>query len=185
MPKAELCDDYKEQLDIRLSQMQCGDMVTVVYFSEDNYVRITGILSKIKLEERWIQVVRTKIYLDDIYEFEKIRRCISMSALFYTTPSHGDWNRALPIGNGKLGAMIFGEGTGEHFQLNEDSVWFGQKRNRNNPDALANLDTIRRYIFEGKIEKAEELCKYALAGTRRASTRIRHWEMSTSITVEN
>ena len=51
--------------------MQCGDMVTVVYFSEDNYVRITGILSKIKLEERWIQVVRTKIYLDDIYEFEK------------------------------------------------------------------------------------------------------------------
>lgn len=88
-----------------------------------------------------------------------------MSALFYTTPSHGDWNRALPIGNGKLGAMIFGEGTGEHFQLNEDSVWFGQKRNRNNPDALANLDTIRRYIFGGKIEKAEELCKYALAGT--------------------
>ena len=67
-----------------------------------------------------------------------------MSALFYTTPSHGDWNRALPIGNGKLGAMIFGEGTGEHFQLNEDSVWFGQKRNRNNPDALANLDTIRQ-----------------------------------------
>ena len=67
VPKAELCDDYKEQLDFRLSQMQCGDMVTVVYFSEDNY----GILSKIKLEERWIQVVRTKIYLDDIYEFEK------------------------------------------------------------------------------------------------------------------
>lgn len=88
-----------------------------------------------------------------------------MSELFYTTPSHGDWNRALPIGNGKLGAMIFGEGTSEHFQLNEDSVWFGQKRNRNNPDALANLETIRRYIFEGKIEKAEELCKYALAGT--------------------
>ena len=71
VPKAELCDDYKEQLDFRLSQMQCGDMVTVVYFSEDNYVRITGILSKIKLEERWIQVVRTKIHLDDIYEFEK------------------------------------------------------------------------------------------------------------------
>lgn len=88
-----------------------------------------------------------------------------MSALFYTTPSHGDWNRALPIGNGKLGAMIFGEGSSEHFQLNEDSVWFGQKRNRNNPDALANLETIRRYLFEGKVEKAEELCKYALTGT--------------------
>lgn len=88
-----------------------------------------------------------------------------MSALYYTTPSHGDWNRALPIGNGKLGAMIFGEGTSEHFQLNEDSVWFGKKRNRNNPDALTHLETIRQNIFEGTIEKAEELCKYALAGT--------------------
>lgn len=108
-----------------------------------------------------------------------------MSALFYTTPSHGDWNRALPIGNGKLGAMIFGEGTGEHFQLNEDSVWFGQKRNRNNPDALANLDTIRRYIFGGKIEKQRNCASTLLPAPRRASTRIRHWEMSTSITVEN
>ena len=88
-----------------------------------------------------------------------------MTALRYTTPSQGDWNKALPIGNGKLGAMIYGEGTSEHFQLNEDSVWFGQKRNRNNPDALANLDTIRNLIFEGKISKAEELCKYALTGT--------------------
>ena len=50
-----------------------------------------------------------------------------MTALRYTTPSQGDWNKALPIGNGKLGAMIYGEGTSEHFQLNEDSVWFGQK----------------------------------------------------------
>ena len=36
VPKAELCDDYKEQLDFRLSQMQCGDMVTAVYFSEED-----------------------------------------------------------------------------------------------------------------------------------------------------
>ena len=58
-----------------------------------------------------------------------------MSQLFYYTPSGGDWNKALPIGNGKLGAMIFGEEHEEHFQLNEDSVWFGAKRNRNNADA--------------------------------------------------
>ncbi len=50
-----------------------------------------------------------------------------MSQLFYYTPSDGDWNKALPIGNGKLGAMIFGEEHEEHFQLNEDSVWFGAK----------------------------------------------------------
>ena len=98
-----------------------------------------------------------------------------MSALFYTTPSHGDWNRALPIGNGKLGAMIFGEGTGEHFQLNEDSVWFGQKRNRNNP-AIS---------LGERLKKQRNCASTLLPAPRRASTRIRHWEMSTSITVEN
>ena len=88
-----------------------------------------------------------------------------MSQLFYTKPSHWDWNRALPVGNGRLGAMIYGEGSHEHFQLNEDSVWFGKKRERNNPDALANLDKIRKLILAGNIPQAEELCKYALAGT--------------------
>ena len=67
VPKAELCDDYKEELDYQLSQMHCGDMISVVYFCQDNYVRITGILSGIKPEERWIQVVRTKINIEDIY----------------------------------------------------------------------------------------------------------------------
>lgn len=88
-----------------------------------------------------------------------------MSQLFYTTPSNGDWNKALPVGNGKLGAMIYGEGTSEHFQLNEDSVWFGGKRDRNNPDALANLQQVQKLILDGRISEAEELCKYALAGT--------------------
>lgn len=88
-----------------------------------------------------------------------------MSLLRYKTSSNGDWNKALPVGNGKLGAMIYGEGTSEHFQLNEDSVWFGKKRNRNNRDALKNLPKIRQLILEGNIPEAEELCKYALTGT--------------------
>lgn len=88
-----------------------------------------------------------------------------MSQLFYYTPSGGDWNKALPIGNGKLGAMIFGEEHEEHFQLNEDSVWFGAKRNRNNADARKHLDRIRELILNGKISEAENLCKYALSGT--------------------
>lgn len=88
-----------------------------------------------------------------------------MSQLYYTTSSSQDWNKALPIGNGRLGAMIYGEGTSEHFQLNEDSVWFGRKRDRNNPDALTHLASIRDLILSGKISEAEELCKYALAGT--------------------
>lgn len=88
-----------------------------------------------------------------------------MNQLIYTTPSNGSWNRALPVGNGTLGAMIYGENTHEHFQLNEDSVWFGGARNRNNKDALAHLEEIRSLILSGKIAEAEELCKYALTGT--------------------
>lgn len=88
-----------------------------------------------------------------------------MSQLFYHTPANGDWNKALPIGNGKLGAMIFGEEQEEHFQLNEDSVWFGKKRNRNNPDAPHYLEKIRTLILNGEIEEAQNLCKYALSGT--------------------
>lgn len=88
-----------------------------------------------------------------------------MQQLTYTTSSGYDWNKALPIGNGRLGAMIYGNNTSEHFQINEDSVWFGGPRNRNNKDALAHLEEVRSLILSGNIRKAEELCKYALTGT--------------------
>ena len=87
-----------------------------------------------------------------------------MSELWYKTPSGGDWNKALPVGNGKLGAMIYGEETSEHYQLNEDSVWFGGKRNRNNKDARKNLGKLRQLILSGRIPEAERLCKYAFSG---------------------
>lgn len=54
-----------------------------------------------------------------------------------------DWNEALPLGNGRLGAMVFGQLSKERIQLNEDSVWYGGPQNRDNPDALANLPAIR------------------------------------------
>jgi len=88
-----------------------------------------------------------------------------MHQLTYTTSSGYNWNKALPIGNGRLGAMIYGNNTSEHFQINEDSVWFGGPRNRNNKDAQAHLEEVRSLILSGNIRKAEELCKYALTGT--------------------
>ena len=90
-----------------------------------------------------------------------------MSQLFYYTPSGGDWNKALPIGNGKLGAMIFGEEHEEHFQLNEDSVWFGTKRNRNNADARKNLEKIRELILNGKISERSRRYWWSLRGHRQ------------------
>ena len=76
-----------------------------------------------------------------------------------------DWNEALPVGNGRMGAMIYG-GTGtEILQLNEDSIWFGGPRDRVNPSALSKLPVIRRALDEGRIRDAEDLCALALSGT--------------------
>lgn len=84
--------------------------------------------------------------------------------LWYEEPTW-DWNEALPIGNGRLGAMIFGGVQEEHLQVNEDSVWYGGPMDRNNPDALKNLPKIREYIINGQIPEAEELMVNALSGT--------------------
>ncbi len=75
-----------------------------------------------------------------------------------------EWNEALPIGNGRLGGMVFGRVINERIQLNEDSVWYGGPINRNNPDALENLSKIRELIFDGNLKDAEALSELALSG---------------------
>ncbi len=84
--------------------------------------------------------------------------------LWYEQPTW-DWNEALPIGNGRLGGMIFGGVQEEHVQVNEDSVWYGGPMDRNNPDALKNLPKIREYLINGQIPEAEDLIVNALSGT--------------------
>ena len=75
-----------------------------------------------------------------------------------------NWNEALPIGNGRLGGMVFGNVHTERIQLNEDSVWYGGFKDRNNPSAIEKLGEIRKLIFEGRIKEAEDLCALALSG---------------------
>ncbi|MGB8452534.1 MAG: glycoside hydrolase family 95 protein [Anaerocolumna sp.] len=87
-----------------------------------------------------------------------------MSKLWYKKPAEL-WEEALPLGNGRLGAMVFGSIKTEHIQLNEDSMWYGRYVDRNNPDALKNLPKIRELILNGQIPEAEELMVYALSGT--------------------
>lgn len=81
--------------------------------------------------------------------------------LFFRSPAK-HWDEAFPIGNGRLGAMIFGGPCSERLQLNEDSLWYGGPRDRHNPDALVHLPEIRRLIFEGKLKEAESLASLAL-----------------------
>src|SRR5690606_14528593 len=83
--------------------------------------------------------------------------------LWYKKPAEV-WEEALPLGNGRLGMMVFGRFLTERLQLNEDSIWYGGPVDRNNPDALKYLPEIRRLVFAGEIRKAERLALLALAG---------------------
>jgi alpha-L-fucosidase 2 len=76
--------------------------------------------------------------------------------LWYNQPAV-EWTQALPIGNGRLGAMIFGGVNSERLQLNEDTVWEGYKRDVNNPASLKNLPQIRQLLFENKCIEATDL----------------------------
>ncbi|HKR23054.1 MAG TPA: glycoside hydrolase family 95 protein, partial [Pyrinomonadaceae bacterium] len=76
--------------------------------------------------------------------------------LWYDKPAQ-EWTEALPIGNGRLGAMIFGGTAVEQLQLNEDTLYAGSPYDPNNPAALAALPEARRLIFEGKYKEAHDL----------------------------
>lgn len=86
-----------------------------------------------------------------------------MSKLWYRQPAK-EWEEALPLGNGRLGAMIFGGVVNERLQMNEESMWYGGRVDRNNPDAKKMLSQIRELIINGEIRKAERLMKLALSG---------------------
>jgi len=77
--------------------------------------------------------------------------------LWYNKPSGTTWENALPIGNGKLGAMIYGNVDTETVQLNECTVWSGSPNRNDNDLCLDSLAEIRQLIFDGKQKQAEEL----------------------------
>ncbi|WNR46160.1 glycoside hydrolase family 95 protein [Paenibacillus roseipurpureus] len=76
-----------------------------------------------------------------------------------------DWNEALPVGNGRLGGMVYGGIRKERIQLNEDSVWYGGPRDRNNRDALSQLGEMRKRLKEGRAGEAHRLAELAFSGT--------------------
>ncbi|HUW62929.1 MAG TPA: glycoside hydrolase family 95 protein [Candidatus Bathyarchaeia archaeon] len=83
--------------------------------------------------------------------------------LWYERPA-ADWNAALPVGNGRLGAMVFGAVPAERIQFNEETLWDGYERDRINPKALEALPEVRRLLFEGKNEEAATLANDTMLG---------------------
>lgn len=86
-----------------------------------------------------------------------------MRELWYRQPA-GQWEEALPLGNGRIGAMVFGNLEGERIQVNEESVWYGGKKDRINPDAREYLPKVRSLIREGRISEAQDLMGTVLTG---------------------
>ena len=85
-----------------------------------------------------------------------------MSRLWYDHPA-SEWEEALPIGNGRIGAMVYGGTDRERLQVNEESIWLGGPVNRHNPDAKENLPKIRQLLRDGRIPEAEHLMETALS----------------------
>lgn len=92
--------------------------------------------------------------------------------LFYESPANL-WEDGLPIGNGRLGAMIRGTTNVERLWLNEDSVWYGGPQNRVNPAAHKNLELVRELIDQNKIAEAEDIMSRTFTGMPES---MRHYE---------
>ena len=86
-----------------------------------------------------------------------------MSKLWYQEPA-ADWNHALPLGNGSMGAMCFGGTIQDRWSLNDDTIYSGGFMDRVNPDAREGIEAVRRLLSEGRLAEAEELAEEAVMG---------------------
>lgn len=78
--------------------------------------------------------------------------------LWYDKPA-SVWVEALPLGNGRIGTMVFGGPLHDELQLNEETIWGGSPYNNTNPKAKEVLPEVRKLIFEGKNMEAQQLCR--------------------------
>ncbi len=88
----------------------------------------------------------------------------SEQILWYDRPG-AIWEEALPLGNGRLGAMLYGKTDTECIHLNEDTFWSGFPREKQNPHALANLPEVRRLVMADRFEEAQALIEKEMLGT--------------------
>jgi alpha-L-fucosidase 2 len=84
--------------------------------------------------------------------------------LWYEQPARV-WDEALPVGNGRLGGMVFGDPVNERIQINEESIWAGCPLNNNNPGSLTHLPEIQKALFESRFRDAWKLANDHMLGT--------------------
>src|SRR5215208_785833 len=94
--------------------------------------------------------------------------------LWYNKPAV-KWTDALPIGNGRIGAMIFGGIEKERIQFNEETLWTGGPRNYNRQAAYQYLPRIRQLLFEGKQKEAQDLAEEKFMGLKSNEGKKDEW----------
>src|ERR1041384_7916020 len=94
--------------------------------------------------------------------------------LWYNKPA-AKWTDALPVGNGRLGAMIFGGIAQDRIQFNEETLWTGEPRNYNRPGAANYLAEIRKLVAEGKQGEAEKLAEEKFMGMKSNEGKRDEW----------
>lgn len=100
-------------------------------------------------------IKRTLLILISLFVFVQLSAQNDLK-LWYDKPA-SDWNSALPLGNGRLGAMVFGTPAVEHLQLNEETIWAGSPNSNAHKLEDGLLEKVRRLIFEGKYVEAQDL----------------------------
>jgi alpha-L-fucosidase 2 len=88
-----------------------------------------------------------------------------LPVLWYREPAR-TWNEALPLGNGRLGAMVFGDPAADLLQLNESSVWSGCRHDNPRPEVRENLAAVRQLLFANKYAEAEALAEKTMTTPR-------------------
>ncbi|MES2648194.1 MAG: glycoside hydrolase N-terminal domain-containing protein [Bacteroidota bacterium] len=94
--------------------------------------------------------------------------------LWYNKPA-SKWTDALPIGNGRLGAMVFGGVLSDRIQFNEETLWTGSPRNYNREGAYKYLPKIRQLLFDGKQKEAQDLAEAEFMGLKSNEGEKAEW----------
>lgn len=76
-----------------------------------------------------------------------------------------EWETAIPIGNGRIGASVWGKIENERITINEESMWYGGKRSHKNKDAHRYVGKVRELLLKNQVEDAEFLCQMSMTGT--------------------
>ena len=103
------------------------------------------------------------LFCGDVVRAQSETETWSTLRLWYREPAAA-WNEALPLGNGRLGAMVFGNTAKERIQFNEETLWTGGPYDPSREGGAASLEEIRRLLFSGEYARAHDLFGRTMMG---------------------